>query len=302
LMKTDSTAANARIRSSVQANILRMGALAGALLGAAVLSGCGGGDNGGVFVSTMAASPASYSRAMTITLSGSGLDKGVQVKVDSGCGDVTETGGDNQVRRFSCTVKALGTHTVRAFTANGLEVARLQVTVPEPEVTLTITGVGTTLGTIVAKLDPVKAPLSTDNFLAYVNAGFYRNVIFHRVVKDFVIQAGAFTAGPTVKAATNPAIKLESNNGLLNVRGSLAMARTNVPDSATSQFYINTVDNPSLDYKSEAEPGYAVFGQVISGLDVVDQIADVPVTVNLANGLTHLPRTNVVILLASQTK
>lgn len=278
-------------------------AAATALLATSLLSGCGGSDNEGVFVNTMSASPTQYSRPMTVTLLGSGLDKGVQVRADSGCGEVTEvTGGDNQARRFTCTVKALGTHTVRAFAANGLEVARLQFTVPEPEVTFSILGVGTGIGSIVVKLDPAKAPLSVDNFLAYVNAGFYRNVIFHRVIKDFVIQAGGYTAGPTIKAATNPAIKLESNNGLLNIRGSLAMARTSDPNSGTSQFYINTVDNPALDYKSEAEPGYAVFGQVTTGLDVVDQIAAVPVTVNFASGLTHLPQSNITIFLASQTK
>lgn len=270
----------------------------------AVLAGCGGGeDNQGVFVTSMVASPTSFSRTMTVTLTGSGLDQGVQVRVDSGCGAVTEgAGGDRTTRRFTCTVNQLGTHTARAFAPNGAEVARLQFTVPEPEVTFSISGVGTSPGTVVVKLDPVRAPLSVNNFLSYVNAGFYRNVIFHRVVKDFVIQAGGFTAGPTVKAATNSAIKLESNNGLLNRRGTIAMARTNVPDSATAQFYINTVDNPSLDFKSEADPGYAVFGQVITGLEVVDQIAAVPVTVNLPNGLTHLPQSNITILFATQTR
>ena len=276
---------------------------AGALALVALLGACGGSDNGGVFVNTMAATPTSYSRNMVVTLSGTGLDKGVKVTVDKGCGEVTEVaGGDSLTRRFSCQVKSLGTLVARAYTASGLELARVQVTVPEPEVTFTINGVGTSLGTVVVKLDPVKAPLSVDNFLAYVNAGFYRNVIFHRVVKDFVIQAGGYTAGPTLKAATNPAIALESNNGLLNTRGTIAMARTSDPNSATSQFYINTVDNPSLDFKSATEPGYAVFGTVVTGLDVVDQIAAVPVTFNLAQGLTHLPTTNVVILLASQTK
>lgn len=275
----------------------------GALFCVALLAGCGGGDNGGVFVTSMTASPTAFSRNMTLALSGSGLDQGVRVQVDSGCGEVTESpGGDRSNRRFTCAVNALGTHTARAFSANGNEVARVQFTVPQPEVTFTISGLGTSLSTIVVKLDPEKAPLSVNNFLGYVNAGFYRNVIFHRVVKDFVIQAGGFTAGPTPKAPTNPPIKLESNNGLLNTRGTIAMARTNAPDSATAQFYINTVDNPSLDFKSEADPGYAVFGEVITGLDVVDQIAAVPVTINLANGLTHLPQTNITILLASQTK
>ena len=149
------------------------------------------------------------------------------------------------------------------------------------------------------------APVSVNNFLDYVNAGFYRLTIFHRVVKDFVVQAGGYTAGPVtpvVKAPTSPAIVLESKNGLKNVKGSIAMARTSAPDSATSQFYINTVDNPSLDFKSDSEPGYAVFGSVITGMDVIDKLNAVPVRVDLLSGLTHLPVTNVVILSALQTK
>lgn len=270
----------------------------------ATLAGCGGGTNGGAFVSTLVATPTAYSRSMVVTVSGSGLQEGLSVQVDSGCGVVTEVaGGDSQTRRFSCTVNAIGQHTVRAVSASGKELARLQVTVPQPEVTMVVSGLdAATSSTLVFRLDPVKAPKSVDNFLAYANGGFYRNTIFHRVVKDFVIQAGGYTAGPVIKTPTSPAIALESNNGLSNVRGTLAMARTNVPDSATSQFYINVVDNLSLDYKSATEPGYAVFGTVITGMDVADQIAAVPVTLNLANGLTHLPQTTLTITSAGQSK
>ena len=155
---------------------------------------------------------------------------------------------------------------------------------------------------IVMQLDPARAPLSVNNFLDYTNNGFYRNTIFHRVVKDFVVQAGGYTAGPILKTPSSSAIKLESNNGLKNLRYTVAMARTPVPDSATSQFYINPVDNPSLDYKSEAEPGYAVFGTVISGLEVIDQLNAVATRVDLGSGLTHLPVTNVVISSALQTQ
>lgn len=272
-----------------------------------LLTACGGGsDNGGLFVSQMAASTLQYSRNMVITVTGSGLDKGLKVAVDAGCGEVTESaGGDALTRRFTCKVTALGPKTIRAFTANNLEAARLQVTVPEPEVTVILQGVDTTTSTFTVKLDPNLAPVSVNNFLDYVNAGFYRLTIFHRVVKDFVVQAGGYTAGPVtpvVKAPTSPAIVLESKNGLKNVKGSIAMARTSAPDSATSQFYINTVDNPSLDFKSDSEPGYAVFGSVITGMDVIDKLNAVPVRVDLLSGLTHLPVTNVVILSALQTK
>jgi len=275
-----------------------------ALLLPLCLSACGGGsDNGGVFVSQMAASNAQYSRSMSISVAGTALDRGLRVAVDAGCGEVTEAaGGDSQSRRYTCKVTALGPKTIRAFTADNKEVARLQVTVPEPEVTLLLQGVDTSISTVVLKLDPTQAPVTVNNFLDYVNAGFYRLTIFHRVIQDFVVQGGGYTAGPTIKAATSPAIKLESKGALRNVKGTIAMARTSDPDSATSQFYINTVDNPSLDYKSDAEPGYAVFGSVITGFDVVERLSNVPVRFDFANGLTHLPVTNVTILSAVQSK
>jgi cyclophilin family peptidyl-prolyl cis-trans isomerase len=273
-----------------------------------VLAACGGGgaDNGGLFVSQMAATTLQYSRNMVITVSGSGLDKGLKVTVDSGCGEVSESaGGDALTRRFTCKVTAIGPKTVRAYTANNLEAARLQVTVPEPEVTVVLQGLDTAISSFTVKLDPQAALVSVNNFLDYVNAGFYRFTIFHRVVKDFVVQAGGYTAGPfgpVIKPPSSPAIALESQNGLKNFKGSLAMARTSDPSSATSQFYINTVDNPELDYKNDAEPGYAVFGSVISGLDVIERLNVVPVRVDLLSGLTHLPVSNVVIISALQTK
>jgi cyclophilin family peptidyl-prolyl cis-trans isomerase len=103
------------------------------------------------------------------------------------------------------------------------------------------------------------------------------------------------TPNPVAKTPTQPPIVLESNNGLANVRGSLAMARTSEPNSATSQYYINVVDNPALDYKSAEEPGYAVFGKVTAGLDVVDAISVVPTRAVPSLGLTNLPQTNVVV-------
>jgi cyclophilin family peptidyl-prolyl cis-trans isomerase len=277
---------------------------------AVLLASCGGGgsgfDNGGIFVNTMNATAVSYGRNMSVSLAGTGLDKGVRVTVDSGCGEVTETaGGDAFTRRFTCRVKALGPLTIRAYNNGSLELARLQVSVPEPEVTMILQGLDATPSTFTVKLDPVQAPISVNNFLDYVNGGFYRSTIFHRVVKDFVVQAGGYTAsttGATLKTGTSPAIALESRTLLRNVKGTIAMARTAVPDSATSQFYINTVDNPSLDYKSESDPGYAVFGAVISGMDVIERLNAVPVRVDLLSGLTHLPVTNVTILAATQSK
>lgn len=293
-----------------QASRIRLGlALLPAL---ALLSACGGGgdfDNGGIFVNSMNATTVSYGRSMSVAVVGTGLDKGVRVTVDAGCGEVTEAaGGDAFTRRFTCRVNALGPLTIRAYNTGSLELARLQVNVPEPEVTMILQGLDATPSTFSVKLDPVQAPVTVNNFLDYVNAGFYRQTIFHRVVKDFVVQGGGYTPGatatasPVIKAATSPAIRLESRTALRNVKGTIAMARTNDPNSATSQFYVNTVDNPSLDFKSEADPGYAVFGTVISGLDVIERMNAVPVRIDVATGLTHLPRTNIVVLSAVQTK
>ncbi|WP_158218929.1 peptidylprolyl isomerase [Roseateles aquatilis] len=127
-------------------------------------------------------------------------------------------------------------------------------------------------GEIVVELD-ARAPITVDNFLKYVTAKFYDNTIFHRVVPNFVAQGGGFTTGFVAKTAgLLPAIKLETNVGLSNTKYTIAMARTTDFNSATSQFYFNAVDNAALDYKSASEPGYAVFGRVISGQATVDKI------------------------------
>lgn len=131
----------------------------------------------------------------------------------------------------------------------------------------------TTMGTIVAELFEKEAPVSTENMLAYVDAGFYDGTIFHRVISDFMIQGGGFAADLTRKETRAPIIN-EAKSGLRNERGTLAMARTGVVDSATSQFFINVVDNRMLDHRSMSPSGfgYAVFGRVIEGMDVVDEI------------------------------
>ncbi len=129
----------------------------------------------------------------------------------------------------------------------------------------------TSMGDIVLALNETKAPLSVANFLQYVDDEYYDGTIFHRVMSNFMIQGGGLTPSMT-KKATRPAIRNEWQNGLKNARGSIAMARTNVPDSATSQFFINVVDNPALDQPQGDGAAYAVFGKVIEGLDVVDNI------------------------------
>lgn len=132
----------------------------------------------------------------------------------------------------------------------------------------------TSKGKIVIELDAAKAPITVKNFLTYVNEGFYSDTVFHRVIPGFMVQGGGMTADLRPKPNHSP-IKIESNNGLKNNRGTLAMARTNDPNSATSQFFISTVNNDFLNYKSPSQPGYAVFGKVVEGMDVVDAIEKV---------------------------
>jgi len=131
----------------------------------------------------------------------------------------------------------------------------------------------TSLGDITVQLHPDRAPISVENFLTYVKEGFYDGTIFHRVIRNFMIQGGGFTAQMQRKP-TRPPIKNEAANGLLNKRGTLAMARTAEVDSATAQFFINTQDNKFLDHKVR-DYGYAVFADVIDGMDVVDKIQNV---------------------------
>jgi len=150
----------------------------------------------------------------------------------------------------------------------------------------------TSMGRIVVELDADKAPKSSANFLQYAKDGFYNGTVFHRVIPGFMIQGGGFDASMTQKATRSP-IENEAKNGLKNRRGTLAMARTMEPHSATAQFFINHTDNAPLDYPSRDGWGYAVFGKVVEGMDVVDKIAAVPT----GNKGFHqdVPRTPVVI-------
>jgi cyclophilin family peptidyl-prolyl cis-trans isomerase len=138
----------------------------------------------------------------------------------------------------------------------------------------------TSKGDIVIELYPDKAPTTVKNFLNYVDDKFYDGTIFHRVIKGFMIQGGGLAADLKTKPEKKPAIKNEASNGLKNLRGTIAMARTSEIDSATCQFFINLVDNPFLDHvpNDPSKFGYAVFGKVVQGMEVVDSIADIPTT------------------------
>ncbi len=138
----------------------------------------------------------------------------------------------------------------------------------------------TSMGNIVIELNEQAAPITVKNFLGYVEEGFYDGTIFHRVMSGFMIQGGGFTAEMVQKQTRAPIIN-EAHNGLKNKRGAIAMARKPHPDSATVQFFINHRDNAPLNYVENGDPGYAVFGKVIEGMDVVDAIASVNTTTRM---------------------
>jgi len=157
----------------------------------------------------------------------------------------------------------------------------------------------TTLGEIEIELDEAKAPISVKNFLQYADDGFYDGVIFHRVIPNFMVQGGGFTSSMQQKP-TRGQIQNEAANGLKNLRGALAMARTSAPHSASAQWFINLKDNGFLDYPGSDGWGYAVFGRVISGMDVVDKIAAVPTGTKA--GMSDVPLQNVSIVSARRKK
>ena len=162
-------------------------------------------------------------------------------------------------------------HESRAFSATSAIAADKAKAPPRVEIK-------TSDGAIVLELYPDKAPVSVDNFLQYTRDGFYNNTIFHRVIDGFMIQGGGFDADMTQKRTRAP-ITNEAKNGLSNKAGTIAMARTSNPHSATAQFFINLVDNSNLDYPSFDGWGYAVFGKVVSGFDVVQDVPRTPITI-----------------------
>ena len=180
-----------------------------------------------------------------------------------------------------------------AFIITGLMMVPLTIHAKEGEKMIRVS-IETNKGTIVAELDAEKAPVSVENFVSYAKKGHYNGTIYHRVIDGFMIQGGGFTQEMEMKK-TDPQIKNEADNGLKNTRGTLAMARTSVVDSATSQFFINLVDNGFLDHRDKSSQGYgyAVFGKVVEGMDVVDAIGKVK-TGN-ARGFADVPLEPVVI-------
>lgn len=162
------------------------------------------------------------------------------------------------------------------------QIAQAQDAKPQETTTQPLKGIvkaviETSKGTIELELDADKAPLSVQNFVNYVNKGFYNGTIFHRVIPNFMIQGGGFTPDMQQKAP-DKTIQCEAKNGLKNLKGTIAMARTSDPHSATSQFFINVKDNSALDFPASDGWGYAVFGKVTKGIEVTDEIVKAPTT------------------------
>ena len=276
-------------------HLLHVGAMA---MLATLTTGCGGGNDSEPAVTTMAASNARFSRAATLSINGRNLRAGIVVDMEGGCENLTlVANGTDDLQQYTCDVLAVGEFKANVHTTDGRFLGRLTFQVPQPEVSMT-----TSLGNFVLELDPVAAPATVRNFLGYVNAGFYRNVIFHRVIADTLVQSGGYTSGPVVKPPTAPPIKLESNNGLKNVRGTIGAARTSAPDSARAQWYVNVGDNPDFDCVDADQPGYAVFGKVTSGMATIDAISAVETRTDPASGLDNLPVQDILVLTATQTR
>ena len=152
----------------------------------------------------------------------------------------------------------------------------------------------TSMGQFTVELEPEKAPKTVTNFLAYVNSGFYTGTIFHRVINGFMIQGGGFTK-ELVQKPTRAPIPIESDNGLKNTKYSIAMARTNDPNSATAQFFVNVKDNAMLDYPSRDGYGYTVFGRVVAGMETIDNIKFVDTNVHAPTRMSDVPVKAIVI-------
>ena len=232
----------------------------------------------------------------TIYLGGKDLRSSLVVESNGACTNPSfAASSTTDLLVLNCGVKVVGDIPLTIKTTSGEVLYTTTITVPKPQVTLV-----TSKGTMTLELDPTKAPISTNNFLSYVASGFYKDTLFHRVISGFVVQGGGYTAGMVKRTATAGTIDLESNKGLSNLRGTLAMARTNVPNSATSEFFVNLVDNLALDYKNAASPGYAVFGTVVQGMEVVDAIAAQATGVRF--GFADMPLEDITITLAVQSR
>ena len=267
-----------------------------ALLLTTLLTACGGSTGFPPVITAVKPQSLSYGRTATIYLGGKDLRSSLVVESNGGCTNPSfGSSSSTDTLVLNCLVTVVGDLPLTIKSATGEVIYTTTLSVPKPQVSII-----TNKGSFTLELDIATAPISVKNFLAYVRGGYYSNTLFHRVIPGFVAQAGGYTTGLVRKPGQLDAIELESNKGLSNARASVAMARTNVFNSATSEFYVNLVDNTFLDYKNAANPGYAVFGTVVQGMDVVDAIAAEPTGV--FNGSPDVPLTDITITMALQSK
>ena len=262
-----------------------------------VLAGCGGSSSApDLAVSDIAVNQLKYGQLSQFTLTGNFSDNEINVSTKNCKGLALVAGGTTTTKSVTCTIGAVGTGVVslEAQLTDGTVLKSVSFDVPNPQVSMQ-----TSLGAVVLELNPTAAPLSTDNFLQYVNSKFYDNTLIHRVVTAgiFVAQGGWLTPTPSVQPGQKAAIALEVNKGLSNLKGTIAMARSADLNSATSQYFFNLADNVALD---TSNGGYAVFGKVVSGAEVLDAMASVKTTT--AFGLADFPASNVIVLSATQIK
>ena len=252
---------------------------------ARLLSACGGNTGFTPVVTGVKVQSIQYGKSATIYIGGKDLRSSVVVNSGGACTEPSfAANSSTDVLVLNCTVKKVGDFVLDVQDANGKLIYSTTLTVPKPQVALIMAS-----GSITLELDPIKAPATVDNFLYYVRQGYYSNTLFHRVIPGFVVQGGGYTTGMVKKVG-----------GPSNLRTTVAMARTNVANSATSEFFINLVDNTFLDFRSTASPGYAVFGTVVKGMDQADLIATQPTGV--VNGFTDVPLTEVAISMALQVQ
>ena len=259
------------------------------------LTGCGGGSDAKPTVSQLQASTLRYGQTAVVQVAGKYMRNDMTAESTGCTGAAFRDDSTPDRAMLTCQVTATGPLLLTIRAAGGEILHRESLTVPLPQVLFV-----TSEGSIEMELDPAAAPVTVSNFLDYVNRGFYRNTLFHRVIPGFVIQGGGYTTTLAKKDGQLAPISLESNRGLLNMRSTVAMARTSEPNSATSEFFVNLVDNAQLDYQNPNNPGYAVFGRVVRGMDVADSIAAQPTaTVGVAQ---NVPVNDVLINLALQTR
>jgi len=285
---------------------------------ALLLAACGGGggDGGGSLpgveptVSSATTSVAMYGSALLITITGTDLDSGLSV-ASPGCNDMALSTTPPHVSTantayYTCTPSTLGANEVNVTrTSDGASLATAAFSVPAPQVTMTVSNGAGVDGELVFTLVPDKTPLTVSNFLAYVHNGFYEGTVFHRIAVGFVMQGGGYLpitpgAAPMLKSPLLAPIALEVGRGLSNLQWTVAMARTGVLDSATSQFFINAVDNTQLDTQGG---GYAVFGSIgVSSVAIANTMLAAPCAPLASIGSECAPNPNIVIVKAEQTR